>query len=129
MQGTPLQPGPSPIFRQVSGKVTVASLDTNLIDADLRALQNVGTDPNSLVIEAASTQANAVDGTYGFALPTSEPQRAVWQAGVTSYTFTAVNGQAGQYTIEARAAGFVAPKFQPADVGSANDTDVDFAFP
>jgi hypothetical protein len=132
MQGTPLQPGPSPIFRQVSGKVTVASLGTNLIDADLRALQNVGTYPASalpLVIEAAATMADAEFGSYAFGLPTAAPQRAAWQAGVTNYNFTPVAGEAGRYTIEARAAGFVAPKFQPADVGSANDTDVDFAFP
>jgi hypothetical protein len=132
VQGTPLVPGPSPTFRQVSGTVSVTSPGTNLIDADLRALQYVGTYPASavpLLIEAAATTADADLGSYAFSLPTAAPQRAAWQSGVTNYNFTPVAGEAGRYTIEARAAGFVAPKFQPANIGSASDSGVDFAFP
>lgn len=130
--GTPLLPGPSPIFRQVSGEVTVDALGSNLIDAALRALQNAGSYPNSalpLVIEAAATPANAESGSYAFALPAAAPQRAVWQSGVTAYSFAPVGDAAGLYTVEARAAGFVSPQLAPADIRVADDTDVDFVFP
>ncbi len=132
---TPLRPvalEPNAPFRLVSGAVTVNSLGVNLIDADLRALQSVGTYPNSampLVLEAAATQANAEFGTYGFSLPTAAPQRAVWQAGFTAYTFTQEASQAGLYTIEARAAGFAVPELNGADIRLENDADVDFVFP
>ena len=130
---TPLLPVPTvptPPFGLVSGTVTVNSIGTNLIDADLRALQTVGNYPNSLlplVIEAATTSADADLGTYAFSLPSAAPQRAVWEAGVTKYDFTPVAGQAGLYTVEARAAGFASPKFETADLSVANP--VDFTFP
>jgi hypothetical protein len=132
---TPLLPAPlepNPPFPLVSGTVMVNSLGINLIDANLRALQTVGTYRNSalpLVIEAATTSADAESGAYGFSLPSAAPQRAVWQAGVTAYTFTQDASQAGLYTIEARAAGFALPKLNAADIRLANDRDVDFNFP
>ncbi|MCU0921462.1 MAG: DUF4382 domain-containing protein [Burkholderiaceae bacterium] len=125
---TPLLPQPSPAFGQVSGSVTMASP----IDAELRALQQVGAYPGSatpLRIETARTAADAELGTFAFSLPTAAPQRAVWQSGVTSYAFTPVDDQAGLYTIEARAAGFDQPKYKDVSLKLGNAPDTDFAFP
>jgi len=126
---TRLLPGASPTLRSVMGTVST----TKPIDADLRALQSVGTYPNSLtplVIEAAATPADAESGAYGFTLPTAAPLRAVWQAGITAYIFSPVEDQAGRYAIEARAAGFVQPKFSPTiDISQSDAAGVDFFFP
>jgi hypothetical protein len=129
---TPLLPSASPIFRQVSGAVTIAMLGVNLIDADLRALQTVGTYPGSatpLLIEVATTVADADFGTFAFSLPTASPERAFWQTGVTAYSFTPVDGQAGLHTIEARAADFALPKFANVSLNLGDAPNTDFVFP
>lgn len=129
---TPLLPSASPIFRQVSGTVTIATLGVNLIDAELRALQTVGTYPGSatpLLIEVATTVADADFGTFAFSLPTASPERAFWQTGVTAYSFTPVDGQAGLHTIEARAADFALPKFANVSLNLGDAPNTDFVFP
>ena len=129
---TPLLPPASPIFRQVSGTVKITNLGVNLIDADLRALQTVGTYPGSatpLLIEAATTMADADFGTYAFSLPTASPERAFWQTGVTAYSFAPVDGQAGLYTIEARAASFALPKYAYPSLILGDAPNTDFVFP
>jgi len=129
---TPLLPQASPIFRQVSGTVTITNLGVNLVDADLRALQGVGSYLGSttpLLIEAATTVADADFGTYAFSLPTAAPERAFWQSGVTAYSFTPVDGQAGLYTIEARAAGFAPPKYADVSLNIGDAPNTDFVFP
>jgi Domain of unknown function (DUF4382) len=125
---TPLRPQASPEFRQASGTVTMSSP----IDAEVRALQQVGTYPGTatpLRIETARTLADAVLGTYAFSLPTAAPQRAFWQPGVTSYVFASVDDQAGHYAIEARAAGFDQPKLQDVFLDQGDAPDTDFEFP
>jgi hypothetical protein len=131
-QAAPLLPQPSPIFRQASGTVTVTGLGGNAIDAELRALQQLGTYPGSatpLLIETARTLADDLLGTYAFSLPTAAPQRAFWQSGVTSYVFAKVDDQAGQYAIEARAAGFDQPKVEDVSLGLGKAPSTDFEFP
>jgi len=131
-QAAPLLPQPSPIFRQASGTVTVTGLGGNAIDAELRALQQLGTYPGSatpLLIETARTLADDLLGTYAFSLPTAAPQRAFWQSGVTSYVFAKVDDQAGQYAIEARAAGFDQPKVKDVSLGLGKAPSTDFEFP
>lgn len=129
---TPLLPQPSPTFRQVSGTVTIQNLGTNLIDAEIRSLQQAGTYPGSatpLLIETARTSADAEFGTYALPLPAAAPQRAFWQAGVTAYSFSAVNDQAGLYSIEARAAGFAQAKVDDVSLLGGDAPDTDFVFP
>lgn len=127
---TPLLPAASPTFRKVSGTVTIQNLGANLIDANLRALQAVGTyeDGMPLVIEVAATRADADLGTYAFSLPTAAPVRAFWQPGVTDYTFAPIGSEAGLYTIEARA-GIAGPKDASASISSADAPNTDFSFP
>lgn len=128
----PLLPSSSPIFRQVSGTVTMATPGVNLIEAELRALQTVGTYPGSatpLLIEAATALADADTGAYAFSLPTASPERAFWQNGVTAYSFAPVDGQAGLYRIEARASGFALPKHANVSLKLGDAPNTDFVFP
>jgi hypothetical protein len=92
----------------------------------------VGTYPGSatpLLIEVATSVADADFGTYAFSLPAASPERAFWQAGVTAYTFSPVDGRAGLYTIEARASGFALPKYADVSLNLDNAPNTDFVFP
>ena len=129
---TPLLPTASPVFRLVSGTVTITNPGVNLIEAGLRALQTVGTYPGSvtpLLIEASTALADADTGAYAFSLPTASPERAFWQAGVTAYSFSPVDGQAGMYTIEARAIGFALPRYADVALKLSDAPNTDFVFP
>jgi hypothetical protein len=79
--------------------------------------------------QAATALADADNGANAFSLPTASPERAFWQNGVTTYSFAPVDGQAGLYTIEARASGSALPKYADVSLKLGDAPNTDFVFP
>ena len=99
--------------RTASGNVSpIAARDA----AELRAIQSVGVP----AVEIAFRNADTLTGAYTLSLPREAPRLAAYSTRLP-LTFTAQTAAEGQYTVQARAAGF-APKTEPADLRSTNLT-------
>jgi len=114
---------PASAMHTVSGTVTPAAASPTV-----RALQavEVNTIPLTVpVAEIAYVNADDMTGAYSLTLPVGPPLLAAYST-TLPLTFAAdTAGNAGQYTIEASATGYVT-QTAPADVSSADVTGLDF---
>jgi len=105
-----------PTTRTVSGSVALADAV-----AAVRALQAVGGVPE---VEIAYVNADDTTGAYSLTLPAGAPKLATY-AEPLPLMFATQTVSAGQYTLEASAAGYVA-QTNPVDLSSGNQVNKDF---
>ena len=120
---------PSANSYSVAGTITVTPPGGAASSANtggvVRATQTLTGGPT---IEAASANADDLNGGYSLLLPAGVPVKLAYAAGATTFAFAGELADAGKYKLSATATGFAAPKTFDLPLAAVNPP-VNFAFP